>query len=332
MVVSVEDLACLDLIIWLRTGASAAQRLGISQPKVSRAVQSVSDIFALTIVKRQGEWEVIGDQDLLNLERAVHQHYRWSKDLPLRIESQYYSGPFYCDPAPSGWIAGNFDSIEIHTPLRHLRNRVIDAWIGCYPDVPEDGDPDLSCFHLTRLPTHLVVSPEHPLAKKGDAISWEDMRHYPSLALPENAFPKIEAVLKRLDLWNDPQRLKRYDHQKWEGMVSSDLVIGYATAMSMDLFEQPKVILPVKIPLQVGDTLVVRREYASHPRLLGLLEHLRSKAAELVVRFPEIRLCGSHSWPDQQMGATDPGAGLNAPLMAAATGDGSWPPPAQSLP
>jgi DNA-binding transcriptional LysR family regulator len=293
VVVSREDLACLDLIIWLRTGTEAALRLGISQPKVSRAVQSVSDLFGITIAKKQGEWAVQGDQTLLNMERRVHQEYRWSKGEPLRIESQYYSGPLYLDPVPQRWVAGNFDYIEIHTPLHHLRNGVIDAWLGCYPDVPEDDDPDLCCFHLTRLPTHLVVSPDHPLLHLRHPISLEDVRHYPSLALPDNAFPKIQAALQRLHLWNNPQDLNRYDQQKWEGKIASDLLVGYATALSIGCLDQAKVILPISIPLEVGETLVVRNAYCNHPRLRQLLQHLSQKAADLAWSCSEIRLVGA---------------------------------------
>jgi DNA-binding transcriptional LysR family regulator len=291
-VVTIEDLACLDLIIWLRTGARVAVRLGISQPKVSRAVQSVCDMFGITITKKRGEWEVLGDQRLLNLERRVHQEYRWQKDQPLRIESQYYSGPLYCDPVPEGWVAGNFDFIEIHTPLRHLRDGVIDAWLGCYPDVPDGDDPDLCCFHLTRLPTHLVVSPDHPLLQQTHALSLEDVRHYPSLALPDNAFPKIQATLQSLHLWNNPQDIHRYDQQKWEGKIASDLLVGYATVLSQGCLDSPKVILPIHIPLEVGETLVVRKQYQQHPRLLRLLSHLSRKSEELARRHPEIRLVG----------------------------------------
>ena len=158
MVVSVDELACLDLLIWLRTGQSAAKRLAITQPQISRCVKKVSRTFGIDLLKADGEWETLGDQTLLNCERRVHQEYRWVKGHPLRIEAQYYSGPLFCDPAPEGWIAGNFDYLEIHTPIQHLRNGVIDAWIGCFPDIPEEVDPDLTCFDLTRLPTHLVVS------------------------------------------------------------------------------------------------------------------------------------------------------------------------------
>ena len=298
MVVSLEDLDCLDLVIWLRTGAGAASRLDVSQPTISRAIRRVSDLLGVSIVKVAGEWEVRGDQTLLNLERAVHQRYRWIRDLPLRMEAQYYSGPLFCEPAPAGWVIGNFDYLEIHTPLRHLRSGVIDAWIGCYPDVPAPDDPEFVCFHLTRLPVYLVVRADHPLLALGAAITLEDVKRYPSLALADGAFPRVQARLQDLGLWNLQQRMNRYSRQRWEGRVDADLVVGYASAFTLHLFAAPQVILPVPLGLEVGDSLVVRREYAEHPRLLAVLADLALKASELARCHPDVTLPHDGScWP-----------------------------------
>lgn len=290
MVVGVQDLDCFDLIVWLRTGGAAASRLGYSQSKVSRTISSVSRIFGITLEKAGGEWCLIGDAFLLNQQRLVHQCYRWTMGAPLRLEAQYYSGPLFCDPVPEGWIAGNFDYLEINTPLQHLRNGVIDAWIGCFPDIPEEDDPDLVCFHLTRLPTYLVASDRHPLANRASCITMEDIRSYPSLALPDGAFPKIQASLQKLGLWNLTIDRFRYSRDEWEGRVESDFVIGYASAFTMGLFQSRQVILPVSIPMQVGDSLVVRREFAEHPRLVALLAQLQQKSLELQKTFPEVEI------------------------------------------
>jgi DNA-binding transcriptional LysR family regulator len=187
-------------------------------------------------------------------------------------------------------MVGNFDYLEIHTPLRHLRSGVIDAWIGCYPDVPEPEDPEFACFHLTRLPASLVVRADHPLLALGAAISLEDVKRYPSLALADGAFPRVQARLQELGLWNLPQQGSRCTRQRWERLVDADLVVGYASAFTLHLFEAPQVILPVPLGLEVGDSLVVRREYADHSRLLAVLEHLRQRAAELARRYSEVRI------------------------------------------
>lgn len=290
MIVSVDSLSCFDCLVWLRTGENAARRLGVDQATIARTARRVAGCFDLTLDKRAGEWEIQGDRRLLDLERHSHQLYRWQMDLPLRVEAQYYSGPLFLAPLPDGCLAGNFDFLEVATPLDHLRRGVIDAWIGCFPDVPEEDDAELACVHLTRMPAHLVAATGHPLLNLGEAITLEDVRQYPSLALPDGAFPKVQAALQAVGLWSSPSEIRRYSPAGWEGKTADEVTVGYATAFSIHLFPTPQEILPVSIPLEVGDTLVVPRRFADHPRCKALLAELRRRARELAERHPDIRL------------------------------------------
>lgn len=290
MIVSVETLSCFDSLLWLRTGENAARRLAVDQATIARNARKVAAAFDLTLDKREGEWQILGDSSLLDLERGSHQLYRWQMALPLRVEAQCYSGPLFLEPPPAGWLAGNFDFLEVSTPLQHLRDGVIDAWIGCHPDVPDEEDGELACFPLTRLPAHLVVAADHPLVQLGDAITLEDVRQYPSLALPDGAFPKVQAALQGLGLWTSPCQIRRYDPALWEGKVAAELSVGYASAISLALAEKPRVILPVPIPLEVGETLVVKRRFSDHPRCRGLHAALRQRARALKQRHPELRI------------------------------------------
>lgn len=290
MIVSVETLSCFDCLLWLRTGENAARRLGVDQATIARTARKVSEIFELTLHKQAGEWQIEGDASLLDLERRSHQLYRWQMDLPLRVEAQYFSGPLFLEPIPSGWLAGNFDFVEVSTPLQHLRCGVIDAWIASYPDVPDEDDAELACFHLTRLPTHLVVARGHPLLQLGEAMTLEDVRQYPSLALPDGAFPKTQAALQRLGLWTSCSEIRRYDQSSWEGRAADAVTVAYASAFSIRQFATPQVILPVPIPLEVGDTLVVPRRFTDHPRCRALLAELRLRAQQLARQHAEVRL------------------------------------------
>lgn len=286
MVVSVQALACLDLLIWLRTGQAAAERLATSQPSVSRRVNQVAQVFGLELVKSQGEWLVDGDAELLNRERRVHQLYRWQNDQPLRLEAQSYSGPLFCPGLSTEWIQGNFDFFEVQTPLRHLRDGVIDAWIGIFPDLPDADDPELLCLHLTRYPIRLVVDEGHPLLDLGPPISLDQVRRYPCFPLADGAFPQVQAQLEALQLWTSTSLA-----EDWQFAPSDPLNVAPATVFTMDLFGIKKVMLPVEIPIVSGDSLVVRREFAEHPRLQALLDHLRRKAAELAAAVPEVTCC-----------------------------------------
>lgn len=290
MIVSVESLSCFDCLVWLRTGENAARRLEVDQATIARSARKVEAVFGLRLVKKVGEWQIRGDRHLLDLERGSHQLYRWQMELPLRLEAQYYSGPLLLEPHPRDWLIGNFDFMELATPLDHLRSGVIDAWIGCHPDLPEDDDDELACVPLTRLPTHLVVAEGHPLLQLGTAVTLEDVRHYPSLALQDGAFPKVQSALQALGLWTSPSDLQRYDIASWEGRTADQLTVGYATTLSIGLFPVPQVILPLPIQLEVGDTLVMRRRFRDHPRCQALLALLRQRARDLAALHPEVRL------------------------------------------
>ena len=149
MLVSVDQLNAFDLLVWLRTGERAADRLRCSQPTVSRSAKHVASVFGLDLHRIGGEWTYSGHPKLLNHLRKVHQQSRWLRHEPLRLEAHYCNGPLLLEPCPAGWICGGFDFLEIQSPLALLRDGVIDAWLGVYPDVPQH-DPELAVIHLTR--------------------------------------------------------------------------------------------------------------------------------------------------------------------------------------
>ena len=120
------------------------------------------------------------------------------------------------------------------------------------------------------------------------AICWRVFVFVPRWSIE---LARVQAVLQSLGLWASPSAMRRYDYSKWEGRTADDLTVGYATVFSLPLFRTPQVILPIPIPLEVGDTLVVQRRYAEHPRLLALLEILRQRALELAALHPEVCAC-----------------------------------------
>ena len=66
-VVSVEVLAALDSLLWLRTGDCAAAHLRCFQSTVSRHSRRCLQVFDLGMEKRAGEWWLKEDQPGLKL-------------------------------------------------------------------------------------------------------------------------------------------------------------------------------------------------------------------------------------------------------------------------
>jgi DNA-binding transcriptional LysR family regulator len=295
-VLSLEKLAALDLSLWLRSGQEVGKRLAMSQSNVNRRVHHCLNLLDLRLQKRDDEWELRGAAlglQLLALERQVHQHARWQGYGPLRIEGTYWSGPLLLTPLPPGWLGGLHNTVGITRPLRWLREGVIDAWLTGGPDWPEPDDPDLAVLPLCRMPVHAVVTPGHPLLEQLERhapLSWADVAAFPSLALLPGAYPKVETCLQELGLWNSPMRMSRYRRERWEGRSAQELTVAYATVLSEQV--APGLVrLPLQLPLDSGEALVLRRDWQAHPRTLTLMALLRQRLSPWADRHPELVLC-----------------------------------------
>lgn len=285
--VELEVLAALDGIQWLRTGEEVAKRFGFSQPTVSRYVAKALSIFELELERINGEWELVGDQTFLQMEREVHQLARRMGYGPLRLEATYWSAPTICRQLPEHWLLGQSNIVGIHRNLALLRSCVIDGWIAGLPDLPPSSDPDLASVVLSSMPVFFTCGPGHPLLKRS-RITYEDIAEFPTLALPAGAYPMVEAALKAIGLWSDGVRMSRYRRDRWEGKSESELVVGYGTPLSMQVSGGQLCRLPLRLPFDSGDALIVRKDFLSSPRLQELLDHLRSNLQEISREFEGI--------------------------------------------
>ena len=287
--VELDWLAALDGLIWLRTGHQVEARLQIGQSSVSRLSRRCADVFGLSLARRGSDWQLKGDTTLLALERRVHQAVRWTRGGSLRLEAQHWSGPLLCSPAPADWIVGCFHFHEYERPLQLLREGVIDAWVASYPDVPAATDPTIACIGLSRMPIWLVVDQFHPLLELGDQVTFADVAAYPCMPLPDGAFPKFQAVLEACGLWNGGTTPKRMRISSQVGQVNmEDLIVSLATPLSLLLSDDCCRVLPLELPIEVGDALLVPRQYEHAPQTLRLLADLRQRLESLAGAAPEL--------------------------------------------
>ncbi|MCT0215948.1 substrate-binding domain-containing protein [Synechococcus sp. CS-1330] len=289
--VEVDVLACLDYLVWLRTGEEVSKRLTLNQSTISRNLAKCCDRFSLIPHKVESEYSISGELDLLNLERKVHQRHRWMGGRPLRIEGMFWSGRTYLSQPIEGFTAGNHDFMAVCQPLSLLREAVIDAWIAPYPDCPDEDDPEIASFPLCRFPCILVASESHPLFSIQKELTIDDIAAYPSLSLPDGAFPIFEAYARSIGLWNSPSRILRYKTEMWEGKTEDELTTSFSDIFALDMFPIRQRILPVKLEQEFADVLVIRREYANHPRFKVLKATLLERLRPWVEKYPEIHLC-----------------------------------------
>jgi hypothetical protein len=143
------------------------------------------------------------------------------------------------------------------------------------------------------MPMYLVVSEGHPLLELGDAITMADLADYPSLALPDGAFPKFQAMASACGIWNNEAKLTRFSRENWYGrMDGDDLIVGYATPLVLGFLEKTKLILPIRLPIEVGDALLVRRPFLDAPQTRALKETLLQRMRPLAEANPELQLLG----------------------------------------
>jgi hypothetical protein len=283
----VECLAALDHLIWLRTGQRAAEALDCVQPTISRNSRKCLEVFDLQLERSRGEWRLLGDTQLLNLERRVHQQLRWSRGYTLRLEAQHWSAPGLEGITLPGWWRGNFNQLDYEQPVALLEQGVIDAWISSAPDAPLK--PGLSALRLNTMPMQLMVPCGHPLANRRGAIPWADLLPYPVLPLPSGSFPIFEAVLERCGLLPSPEREQAMRQAPWWGeRPLEDMLIGYSSPLTLHLYGEAWVRLDQQLPVEVGDVLMVRQEFSEHPRTLALFRQLIDHLSHLAADHPDV--------------------------------------------
>lgn len=283
--VTVECLAALDHLFWLRTGSKAAEMLRCNQSTISRHARACQDLFAVTFSKQSAEWHVSGDATLLNAERRVHQAYRWSCQRPLRLDAQHWLADRCAELALPLWSVGNLNYLDYAQPLALIKNRILDAWLCSSPDQP--GDPDLCALPLCTMPSYLVVKQGHPLLRLS-GLRFSDVRAYPLMPLPAHAFPVFEAMLTTLGLGGTAP-------QQSPDPAIEDLLVGIATPLSLALYGPDWVVLPLRLPLRVGDVLMVHRDYADHVRTRELIAALRNRLAVLARGHRDVQVLNPYA-------------------------------------
>jgi len=290
--VDFDTLAALDALQWLRTGEEVAQRFPWSEASVSRHCKQCLDLYGLAMERIAGEWTLRGDPSLLMRQRQVHQWARWQGRRPLRLEATYWSGPLLCRPTPEPWLLGLSNIVGVPRNLQLLRDRVVDVWLGALPDLPAANDPELVAIPLSTMPVHFLAAPDHPLLRL-PRITVAQVARYPTLALPEGAYPMVERELKALGLWSDAVRMQRYERGAWEGKTETELTIGYGTVLSHHVSGGQLRFLPLQLPFVSGEALVLRREFVAEPALKALAQEMLVRLATWKRKFPEIAIVDS---------------------------------------
>lgn len=298
--VNLDCLSALDCLQWLQTGARAAEALDCSQSSISRSARKCEKVFGITLKKRLAEWRVIGDTSLIQAERRVHQEHRWSHGQPLRLDSQDGLRQTYGQLPVEGWLKGKMDTPPGDQRLLELiRNRIIDAWLCSAAETPDSND--LTAIQLCAMPAFPVVKRGHPLAALGHRLTLDDVRRYPLL-------PRLHRSLSMSESADDSLGLKPHDPDRippsslpMEDLPMEDLFVDIATPLRLSGCAADRVVLPLALPGKVGDALVVRREYADHPRTKALASELRRHLSAISRNLADVEILNPLGLPPSDL-------------------------------
>ena len=88
--------------------------------------------------------------------------------------------------------------------------------------------------------------------------------------MTDGAFSVFEGYARSIGLWNSSSSILRCAREKWEGKTEEELTFSFASFFSLEMFGEKRCVSPIELDQELGDILVVRREYADRPRLLEL--------------------------------------------------------------
>lgn len=167
--VSLDQLAALDLVIWLGTTQRAALLAHTNQSTISRRSRITLEQFELRLGRHSDGWRLRGTTDLLALERQLHQRARLQGRLPLRLQVPYWTRRCL-PPLPPGWTVNPaVPDLVCEDPVGLLRQRVIDACLVTPTQMPARCD-DLVVCDLYRRPIELTLFPTgRPAADRAPA-------------------------------------------------------------------------------------------------------------------------------------------------------------------
>lgn len=267
VVILQEELASFDCLEWLGSGLLAAELLCCNQATISRHSQRVRAQLALEFQRNERGLVVTGrQQELLRLERQIHQLFRFRGRGLLRLQVPAAGDAHLRRRLPAGWCCSPRRRTEAWVqPQQLLENHIVDACIVQRPQLAQLQSDAFWVVELFRSPLQLVALDDHPISRQqglsaGDLAAQTRLIQLPFL--PETTHRALEAL-----------------HQSLTGAAApaapdpAAAPVTYVHALALQLPRyQP---LSVPIGRETADYLVCLKEHRHQGALQQLLEALQ---------------------------------------------------------
>lgn len=282
--VTQEQLAALDLLIWLQSTERAAQLALSNQSTICRRTQTVLRQFGLKLERAPSGRRAAGDLELLDLERQVHQQARFRGHQPLRLHVPYWTRRDALRDLPAGWCANPlWPDLVCEDPLTLLREHILDACLVTPTQLPARQD-DLGILELYRRPIQLILFPppdDHP-ADLRDRFWWQQENGQLNLRLmpflPQSCRQRSSDWFKALGAaaGPGPERLRRLKPSRDAG---ESLTVAFLTPEMTAAQDRPWQVEDTVQPYPYVERLVVLADHAAEPAVLRLQEQLLARFA-----------------------------------------------------
>lgn len=277
--VSLDQLAALDLLLWLTGSARAARLERTNQSTIVRRSQAVEACFGVEIRREPSGWHLAGDRQLLQMERHLHQQARLLGHRPLRLHAPFWTQKTRLRRLPQGWCVNPATASAVcENPVELLRARVIDAVLLTPTQMPQPSD-DLACVDIyrSRIELSVFASPEtsDPLLSCRKHMDQGDLVLRQPSFLPESCLRRCREWFAALPV---PQAARAPDTGRRSQTTA--LSVAFLTPEMQQVQGLPCVVDPTVEPRPYVERLLMRRDLAGAAPLLRLQEHLS-------------RLCGS---------------------------------------
>lgn len=277
-----EDLFSLDALVWLQSGQRAGALVGAHQSTMSRRSRECLQRLGMTLEQCDGSDPQEPLQELLLMERELHQQHRLRGGAPLRLHANYWVRSALLQSLPDGWIAPEPERVKPHSePLRLLAAGIVDAALLSGPEVHDLDRQRWSVITIATLPLQILVPEAHPLAVEW-GLAGADLADLDPLTFSAVVPESVQRVMGHHYRHLGAGRLAR--RSSAAEMPSPCM----ATAFTRHLWPGYRA-LDLALPLLASDHLVVRRELAWGARLEPLLAQLRQRLQSLEPQVSGLR-------------------------------------------
>lgn len=280
--VTEEQLAALDLILWLGSTERAAEVDFSNQSTISRRHHKVLRLFGIELKRSKRELQVSGDLQLLDLERQVHQMARLKRRLGLRLQVPFWLQKNPGVVLPEGWTMNpKRADLTCTDPVTLLREHVLDACLATPTQISDDRD-DLLILELHKRPINLTLLNRDNQSESNfaDRFQWSLEKGNLQLELmpflPASCRERSQEWFEELLTINQPERRKtmafrpsRHSGQSFlMAYLTPEMRAAQPLAWQVDQnFE----------PYTYTEHLVVLAQHANEPAVLALGESLQQQ-------------------------------------------------------